>query len=91
MDEYDVVVAYEHVGDYGCDSSSMFVLRHRSSGELFMVCGSHCSCMGFEDQFDLTKVTEAYLHTEFYFSCGGYDDDSARHRKVAYDYLRHAV
>lgn len=91
VDQYDVIVAYESVGDYGCDSSSMFVLRHRQSGELFMVCGSHCSCMGFEDQFDLQPVTQKYLHGDFYFGTGGYDDDGKRHRELVHDYLRHAV
>jgi hypothetical protein len=91
LDLHDVIVAYEHVGDYGCDSSSMFVLRHRQSGELFMVTGSHCSCHGFEDQFDLQSVTDKYLHTKFYFCTGGYDGDGARHRELVYDYLRIAV
>lgn len=91
VEQYDVIVAYESVGDYGCDSCSMFVLRHRKTEGLFMVTGSHCSCMGFEDQFDLQPVTEKYLHEDFYFSTGGYDADGKRHRELVYDYLRHTV
>lgn len=71
----DVVVAYESVGSWGCDSSSFFLFRRKSDGIYLENHGSHCSCYGFEGQFSPEETTKEYLKSEkFNFSCGGYDD-----------------
>ncbi len=79
LKEYDVLIAYESVGSWGCDSSSFFLLRKKSSGRLFEVNGSHCSCYGFENQFKPTPVNKIELKNrakEEYglFYPGGYDN-----------------
>lgn len=71
-----LLVAYESVGDYGCDSSGFFVFRKGRS--LFEVHGSHCSCYGFEDQWSPEKTSLAYFRSKnFHFSTGGYDGEGS--------------
>jgi hypothetical protein len=74
VDRFEVLVAYQSVGSWGCDSNAWFLLREKSSGDLFEVSGSHCSCYGFEDQFQPDKTTLEYLKSDkFSFGLGGYD------------------
>lgn len=88
LEQYDIVVAYESVGDYGCDSSSWFLLRHRTSGAYFENHGSHCSCYGFEGQFDPEEVTLEHLRSDkFRFYAGRYDTDGATRAQEAQQFL----
>lgn len=88
LEEYDVVIAYESVGSWGCDSSSFFLLRHKLSGELFEVRGSHCSCYGFEGQFEPEAVTVEHLKSDkFYLPCGGYDENDTANTKAVKDFI----
>jgi len=48
LEGVDILLAYYHIGDYGCDSSA-FVL-FETEGHLFEVNGSHCSCHGLSEQ-----------------------------------------
>lgn len=74
--KFQVLIAYESVGNWGCDSNSFFLLREKETGKLFENHGSHCSCYGFEGQFTPGETSLKYLKSEnFYFSCGGYEDD----------------
>ncbi|MCE5212643.1 MAG: hypothetical protein LLG40_13965 [Deltaproteobacteria bacterium] len=92
VDKYKILIAYESVGNWGCDSASFFLLRNKKSKALFTVTGSHCSCYGFEGQFEPEKVTLDYLKSDkFYFCCGGYDgSESSNKQEVKYfiDHLR---
>ena len=85
--KYQVLIAYESVGSWGCDSFSWFLLRNKEDGKLYETHGSHCSCYGFEGQFEPEETTVEYLQSpNFYFSCGGYDDniDSNQGKVKAY-------
>lgn len=74
--KFDILIAYESVGAYGCDSSSWFLLREKDTKALYEVNGSHCSCYGFEGQWEPSLTTLAYLKSDhFRLSCGGYDED----------------
>jgi len=76
LEGMDVVVAYESVGSWGCDSSSFFLFRRKSDGVYLENHGSHCSCYGFEGQFSPEETTAEYLKSDkFNFYCGGYDDN----------------
>ncbi|HWQ74514.1 MAG TPA: hypothetical protein VN441_04300, partial [Syntrophomonas sp.] len=89
IDKFDILIAYESVGSWGCDSSSFFLLRDKSTGDLYENHGSHCSCYGFEGQFEPEKTTMEYLVSDkFSFFCGGYDDDDQLHKKQVREYLR---
>ena len=85
---FDVLVAYESVGAYGCDSSSWFLLREKATGDLFEVAGSHCSCYGFEGQFEPEATSVKYLKSaKFSMSCGGYDNDEAGNRQAVKQWI----
>ena len=43
LDRFDILIAYESVGSWGCDSSSFFLLRDKATGELYENHGGHCS------------------------------------------------
>lgn len=74
LDGFEVLVAYESVGDHGCDSSNWFLLR--KDGQLYENYGSHCSCWGFEEQWAPEETNIEYLLSDkFGFSMGGYDSD----------------
>lgn len=74
--DMDLLVAYESVGDYGCDSSGFYVFRRRN--RLYEVHGSHCSCMGFEDQWRPERTSLEYFRsTSFSFCTGGYDGEGS--------------
>lgn len=89
LDKYDVLVAYESVGNYGCDSSSWILLRDKATGDLYENHASHCSCYGFEEQFEPESTTIEYLQSDkFYFCCGGYDDNDEDNKRSVKDYLK---
>jgi len=84
----DILIAYESVGDYGCDSSSWWLLRDKTTKELFEVSGGHCSCYGFEGQWEPGLSSRNYLLSDkFHFSCGGYDDSSDKHRENVINWI----
>ncbi|KKN63679.1 hypothetical protein LCGC14_0499080 [marine sediment metagenome] len=72
LDGFEVLIAYESCGSWGCDSSNWFLLR--KDGQLYENHGSHCSCNGFEEQWAPEETSVDYLLSEkFYFPSGGYD------------------
>ena len=74
MKNYDVIIAYESVGSWGCDSTSFFLLKNKTTNKYFEIHGSHCSCYGFENQFKPELTTLKYLKSEKWdFYVGGYD------------------
>jgi hypothetical protein len=74
IQEYNVIIAYESVGSWGCDSTSFFLLQNKKTNKYFEVHGSHCSCYGFENQFKPEQTTLKYLKSEEWdFYVGGYD------------------
>jgi len=86
---FDILVAYESVGSWGCDSSSYFLLRRKDNNELFEVRGSHCSCHGFEGQFELEETTIDYLQSDkFYMGVGGYDDFAEDNTRKVKEYMQ---
>ena len=88
IDKYEILVAYESVGSWGCDSSSWILLKEKSTGLLFENHGSHCSCYGFEDQFEPEETTVEYLQSDkFYLCCGGYDDNGEENKRLVKEYL----
>lgn len=87
-----VLVAYESVGSWGCDSSSFFLLKHKETEKLFEVHGSHCSCYGFEGQLQLEETNiEALKHRVKnggnVFYCGGYDENKTENQKIVNSFI----
>lgn len=72
LDQYEILLAYESVGSWGCDSSSFFLLR--KDGKLYENHGGHCSCYGFEGQWEPEETEVEALKRREYWSLGGYDN-----------------
>lgn len=90
LDNYKIIIAYESVGSWGCDSSSFFVVQDKKTFKLYEVHGGHCSCFGFEEQFELNEETNLeYLSSDnFYFHTGGYDDSSKENENQVKCFLK---
>lgn len=74
LDGFEVLIAYESCGSWGCDSSNWFLLR--KDGQLYENYGSHCSCNGFEEQWGPEETSVNYLLSDkFGLWTGGYDDN----------------
>ena len=91
LEDKTVLIAYESVGAWGCDSSSFFLLQD-GQGRLYEVHGAHCSCYGFEGQLDLEETTLQALkfrlgNDGILFSCGGYDDECDENHEAAKKYI----
>lgn len=89
LQHFEILIAYESVGSWGCDSSSFFLLRHKETGALYENHASHCSCYGFENQWTPEKTELTYLQSNhFFFATGGYDDDNGKHINQVKDFLK---
>lgn len=92
VNKYDILIAYESVGSWGCDSSSWFLLKDRETGRLFEASGSHCSCYGFEGQFEPEQTDVASLqHRAEKGSLtylGGYDEDPDNNTKAMVEFVK---
>jgi hypothetical protein len=93
LEDLVVLIAYESVGSWGCDSTSFFLFKD-SKGNLFEMHGSHCSCYGFEDQFLLEKTERQALWYRMnegrgnVFSPGGYDFDCDKNTAKVKKYIK---
>ena len=102
LDKLDVLIAYESVGSWGCDSTSFFVFKDKETGVLYEMHGSHCSCYGFEGQFGLEETTIEALKSRVeyarsrnqddedehaIFSVGGYDSDATNNARLINNYI----
>ena len=92
VDKFDILVAYESVGSWGCDSSSWFLLRDRETGKLFEINGSHCSCYGFEGQFEPEETNVAALQHRAEKGdltyLGGYDASLGENSNVMVEFVK---
>ena len=102
LEKLDVLIAYESVGSWGCDSTSFFVFKDKETGVLYEMHGSHCSCYGFEGQFGLEETTIEALKSRVeyarsrnqddedehaIFSVGGYDSDATNNARIVNNYI----
>ncbi len=81
LDGFEVLIAYESVGNWGCDSSNWFLLR--KDGVLYENHGGHCSCNGFEGQWAPEETSVEYLLSDKFYYCGGGYDDNEEDNKDA--------
>lgn len=92
LKDLSILIAYESVGSWGCDSSSYFLLMNRFTSELFEIHGSHCSCYGFEGQLDLESTSKEVLKAKVLgsgnvFYCGGYDENETENQKKVNEFI----
>lgn len=89
LNDYDIIVAYESVGSWGCDSASYFLIKNKTTGEFQEFSGSHCSCFGFEGQFEPESTDIEYLKSDrFNFYCGEYDENETENQKSVREFLK---
>lgn len=98
LEDCHVLLAYYHVGSWGCDSSS-YILFEDKEGKLFENYASHCSCFGLEGQWGPEEVEVDYLNHKMntegilYF-IGGYDENEETSKiacREVVDYLMSPV
>ena len=88
VNKYYILIAYESVGRWGCDSTSWFLLRDKKSKELFENYGSHCSCYGFEGQWKPEPTNIDYLKSDkFSLPIGGYDTNESENEKAVKKFI----
>lgn len=86
LKDCEVLIAYESVGAFGCDSSSMFLFRKDNT--YYCLYGSHDSTSGFEGQFDMDPISLIYLQSDkFHFPKGGYDESNGDNELAVKNYL----
>lgn len=89
LKSYNLLVAYESVGDYGCDSASYFLMQRITDDKYFEFSGSHCSCYGFEGQYDPDEVTVEYFNSDrFTVYLGGYDGAAEDNKRSIEEYVK---
>jgi len=89
---FEILIAYESVGSWGCDSSSWFLLRDKQTGALYENHGGHCSCFGFEGQWEPEETTLEHIASNaFYFPAGGYDDAISDNVQAVKQYASAAI
>lgn len=82
-----VLVAYESVGAYGCDSSGYFLFFR--DGKYYEIHAGHCSCFGFAGQFQPRETSLAYLSSDkFNVGVGGYDTSSGENEDAIRAFVR---
>jgi hypothetical protein len=87
LDKLELLIAYESVGAYGCDSSAFYLFRRGT--KYFSVRASHCSCYGFEGQFQLeSEPIELLRNGKFgdYLYMGGYDSHADNNKTDILNY-----
>ena len=86
--KYEFLIAYESVGDWGCDSTSFFLMKDKETGKLYENHGSHCSCYGFEGQFEPEETSVIYLQSSYFgFYTGWYDEEENENEKLVKEYI----
>lgn len=83
----EILVAYQHEGSWGCDSSAFFLFKR--DNKFFEVHASHCSCYGFEGQWEPEETTLEYLKSEkFSFGTGDSDTEHGVHLAAVKEFLQ---
>ncbi len=65
IEPYEVLAASQEEESY--EGSFYILLKHKESGGLFEVHASHCSCYGYETQFEPASTVVEYLLSEKHF------------------------
>lgn len=64
LSKYEFLVAQVNEDSY--DGWSYFLVKNQETSEFFEVNASHCSCMGYEDQWQPKIASRVYLQSEQY-------------------------
>lgn len=76
-----------YIGSWGYDSTA-WILFTDLEGNLKEVNGSHCSCYGFEGQWEPKDSSVEYLKSKhFSIYLGGYDDNADENMTTIKEYI----
>ncbi len=62
VSKFEILVAELDYGSY--EGSSYFILRDKATGVYYENVAGHCSCYGFEGQWEPKETTVTYLQSE---------------------------
>lgn len=68
VNKFTILIAQSGEGDY--EGWSYFLLRDKETGKLYENHASHCSCYGFEGQFEPQETTLTYLKSNYFKNIG---------------------
>lgn len=81
VDKYKIIIAI--VNEYDYEEDSYFLLLEKSTGKFYENSASHCSCYGFENQFEPTEVELDFLLSKHAYFGNVSDEDMKRiHSKL---------
>jgi hypothetical protein len=91
LQDYNILLAYESVGSYECGTSSYFLLENKHTKELVENFGNHCSCYGFEGQWEPEPVTLEQLNDRVtknnLFYAGDYDNNETINQEIVKKFI----
>lgn len=90
LQDVEFLICYMSVGSWGCDSSSFYIGKR--GNQVFEVNGSHCSCYGFEGQWDeeIIKTKEEMLSlAERWNFLGGYDSNPSENENAIKERIKY--
>jgi hypothetical protein len=73
---YEFYVATIEQQDY--EGHAYFLMKHQETGDFYEVEGGHCSCFGFEGQWEPKIAPKAYLGSEQYSPGYSYHKDEIK-------------
>ena len=68
LEKYEILAISGELGGY--EEWAWFLLRDKETGDLLEGAGSHCSCYGYEDQFEPKPTTRKYLLSDKFWASG---------------------
>lgn len=64
LSKYEFLVASVNENSY--DGNAYFLVKNRETGEYLEVDAAHCSCFGYEDQWEPKSAPKVYLVSDKY-------------------------
>lgn len=80
VDEYQIIIAI--LNNYGYEEDSYFLMIQKKTGKLHENFAGHCSCYGFEGQFEPEETSVEYLIS---------DKHQNRHDEIIMNFLYSGV
>jgi len=68
VDKFEILIAL--LDGEGYEGYSFFLLKDKETGQLFENSASHCSCHGFEEQWEPKPTSMEYLMSEHFHAYG---------------------
>lgn len=88
LKDLNILIALISTGDFGCNSSAFFLFNNRKENQLYTIESEHCSCFGFQGQWDLVETcVETLKAKKSYFERIADYGGGADYEKMIMSYL----